>query len=282
MEPYILKRNPYLNVTLDAAKSHIRMALKRLEDAAKGLEFEPEKHKYFLYGTELSSVSSVVEHFAPFDTAAKAAQVAANPRHPLFGKDVKEIIAIWEEKRDKAAAAGTKVHAFAEACFLFMCGLENEIEAEFRDRVKPEGLEARDPKEISVARWWNDQDWTRYVPVAKEVRLVNPECGYAGTFDLLLYDLMEEGFVLKDYKTNEDLHKWYGDMLTPPLNMLRADDVGKYTVQQTLYMIVLRLIGLLILRCELIWLKEDSYEDVPLDVRYDRVIAYTVKNYLKS
>ena len=280
MQPYLLTRNPYLHVTLDAAKDVVASALERLRDASEGLEFDAEKHRYFLYGKELTGVSSIVEHFAPFDTEAKAAQCAVNPKHPLYGKDPKEIVAIWEQKRDAAADAGTKVHAFAEACFLYMCGREDEIEPTYRVRITPNGFLAAEAKEISVAKWWASQDWARYVPVAKEVRLVDPTMGYAGTFDLLLYDLMEEAFVLKDYKTNEDLNRWYGDMLLAPLNMLKANDIGKYTVQQTLYTLALRGIGFDVRRSELVWLRENDFQDVALDLRYSKVIAYTVKNLL--
>lgn len=275
---YHLRKNPLAITTAQSAREMTGRAEQRLKDASAGLVFDPVPHTYTLYGKPLSSVSNIVGHFAPFDTAAKAEAVSKNPKHPLYGKTPEEIIAIWEEKRDAAAAAGTQVHAFGEACCLWMTGREDEIEPEYRDRVTADGLAAISPKEEAAARWWESLDWSRYAVVAKEARIVNPELRYAGTFDLLLYDTWNDGFALKDYKSNEDLYKWYGDYLLPPLNMLRSNDIGKYTVQQSLYSIELRNIGLRVVSNELIWLKDDGFfEAVALETRYQKVIEYAVR-----
>lgn len=275
---YFLKKNPAIRYTQQAAQSVVESARKILADSTEGLEFEPVEHKYFLHGKELRSVSSIVDGFAPFDTRAKAEKASKNPKHEHFGKSVDEILAIWEENRNRASSDGTQVHAFGEACCLWMLDREDEIEEAYRDRITSEGLAANSPKEIAVAKWWNDVDWSRYAFVAKETMVANPVLGYAGTFDLLLYDLIETVFRMKDYKTNKDLFKWYGDQCLPPLNMLRANDIGKYTIQQTLYAIQAGNVGLRIGSSDLIWLKEDEeYEEVPIDMRFARVIAYAVK-----
>lgn len=264
--------------TAEAVHDKVAWARERLADSSAGLTFEPGEHRYFLGGREMRSVSSIVEHFAPFDSIAMAKKCAANPKHPLYGKTEEEILAAWAEKRDAAAAAGTRVHAFGEACYLYLCGQEDQIDAQFLDRVTSEGLAAVEPKEIACARWWAERDWSRYTVVAKETRIVNPELGYAGTLDLLLYDRLNDAFPINDYKSNEDLYKWYGDMLLPPLNMIRSNDVGKYTLQQTAYTIQMRNAGLRVPTNELIWLREDGeYETVPLDMRYDKVVAFAIR-----
>lgn len=279
---YYLKKNPFTKVTQEAARDVIETTKMRLEDSTQGLVFNEEEHRYFLHGRELRSVSSIVEEFAPFDTRAKAEKASTNPRHEYYGKSVDEIIALWEENRDRAAAAGTQVHAFGEACFLWMLGREDEIEEQFRDRITAEGLAAVTPKEESCAKWWNDLEWQRLAVVAKETRVANPVLGYAGTFDLLLYDLFDAVFRMKDYKSNEDLTKWYGDMCLPPLNMLRANDVGKYTIQQNSYAIELDNIGIQLGSIDLIWLREDAYEEIPIDMRYRKVISYAIKTKLQQ
>lgn len=273
---FVLHKNPAIHASAEAAAEPIRDARQRLADASRGLTFEPEEHRYFLGGRELRSVSSIVEHFAPFDTVATARRCAVNPRHPLYGKTPEEIIELWTLKRDNAAEAGTRVHSFGEACCAFLLDREDEMEPRFREMITEEGLVATEPKDVAVARWWAENDWTRYAFVAKETRIVNPTLHYAGTFDLLLYDLMLQGFAQKDYKTNEDLYKWYGDMLVPPLNRIKSNDIGKYTVQQTLYTIELRNIGIPIISNDLIWLRENEYETVPLDMRYDKIVSYAV------
>ena len=279
---YHLRRNPLFAVTAEVVREKKEWARQRLADSSRGLSFEPEQHRYFLAGRELLSVSSVVERFAPFDGEAMAKRCSLNPKHPLYGKSVGEILAIWTQKRDSAAAAGTLVHSFAEACCRFMEGRDDLVEEAFRDRLTADGLAAVTPKEEAVARWWAEADWGRYAVVATETRIVNPVLQYAGTFDLLLYDAASDSFSLRDYKTNEDLMKWYGEMMRPPLNMLRSSDIGKYTVQQTLYSIQLRNIGLRVDDNVLVWLKEDGYEKVPLETRYDKVISYAVKQLINN
>lgn len=276
---YLLRQNPTLlerlaDPSVKAAVGRIRTLL---ADSSRGVVFDPVPHTYRIAGTEVPSVSSVVGRFHVFDDRAKAQQCSLNPRHPLYGHTPEEILSVWHDKRDRAAADGTAVHAFGEACFLYMCGRQDEIEEAFRDRITPEGLAAEKPKEESLARWWADCDWTRYVPVAKETVVYNPVLRYAGTFDLLLLDIPAGTALIKDYKTNEDLNRWFGDWLLPPLDCIKSNDEGKYTVQQNLYDIQVRNIGVPTGEPALIWLREDGYQEVPIPTRYQKLIAFALK-----
>lgn len=273
---YFLRKNPLIHQSGEYARDRILDANQRLADSTVGMTFDPVPHTYTLHGRRLASVSDIVKIFAPFDTRAKAEQASRNPRHEHYGKTVDEIVAIWEDKRDRAAEDGTRLHAFGEACYLYLLDREDEIEEPFRERLTSQGLAAEEPKEISLARWWAEYDWSSHAIVAKETRIANPALGYAGTFDLLLYGLRDDAFHMKDYKSNADLHKWYGDMLKAPLNVLKANDIGKYTLQQTAYTIQLRNIGLKVSSNELIWLREDCYQVERLEMRYDRLISYAI------
>ena len=288
---FVLRKNPLILASAEAAAEPLRRARQRLADATEGLVFEPEAHRYRFAGRELRSVSSIVEHFAPFDTIATAKKCAANPKSPYYGQSVEEILDLWELKRDNAADAGTRLHAFGEACCSFLHDREDEIAPEYRERINDEGLVAVEPKEEALARWWDETDWSRYAVVAKETRVMNPGLRYAGTFDLLLYDRWNMGFAMKDYKSNEDLYKWYGDKLLPPLDQLNSNDVGKYTVQQTLYAIALKNIEIgNLVAADLIWLKEDGYENVafefnardPHELKYEKLIAFAVKQLINQ
>ena len=252
-------------------------ALELLRDSADGLTFYPEEHRYFLGEKELVSVSTIVKEYAPFDVQAAAVRASKNIKHEHYGKTPEEILSIWKEKGQAAADAGTEVHNFGEACFCIKEGHEEQMEDRFRQRLADDGLEAADGKEEALARWWDQLDLDRYVLVAKETRIVNPEMGYAGTIDLLLYDLNEHCYVLKDYKTNADLYRWYGKMLRPPLSIIRDNDHGKYTLQQNLYRIQLENIGINVGHMDLIWLKEDgTFEEVRLE-NYDKLVRYAMK-----
>lgn len=274
---FYLPKSPEAIQSCQEASAYIDWARQRLNDASQGLEFNEEQHRYFFYGREMRSVSSIVEHFSPFDSEAAAKRVSKNPRHELFGKSVEEILAVWDDKARTAASAGTCIHAFGEACALWVTGNDDAIAPEFRDRITADGFAAESPKEISCALWWDQLNWKRYAFVAKETRVVNPMLGYAGTFDLLLYDKLNDYFCIRDYKTNEDLFKWFSEMLLPPLSMIKRNSVGEYTVQQNLYDINLCNLGIPTGDILLIWLKEDNFEEVQIDKRYQKVIEYAVK-----
>lgn len=249
-----------------------------LRDSAHGLRFEAEEHRYFLGGRELRSVSSIVESYAPFDAMAAAKHVSRNRRSPMYGKTPGEIVSIWRAKGDEACAAGSAVHAFAEACFTVATGHPEDIAAELQGRfMAGRGLRADNAKEAAAARWWADLDTSRYMPVARETMLANPAYNYAGTLDLLLFDMQEKHYVLKDYKTNADIYRWYGKWLRPPLTPIKDNDVGKYTLQQNLYKIQLDNIGVDVGAMDLIWLKDDgSYEEVHIK-DYSRLVRYAME-----
>lgn len=261
------------------AEKVVEKARRLLRDASDGLIFEPQEHKYFLGEREMTSVSGVIKEFAPFDAVKVAKGCSKNPKHELYGKSVDEILAVWEEKKNAAAAAGTEVHEFGEACGLFWQGREEEIPPKYRERILPEGFAPVSPKEEAMVAWWNTLDQQRYIVVASEGRIVNPVLGYAGTFDLLLYDIYEQVFLLKDYKTNEDLFKWFGAYMEAPLSVLKNSDIGKYTMQQNMYGIQLDNIGIKTDIMHLIWLKADgTFDEVPLENRYRKIISFALTN----
>lgn len=265
------------------AEKKVETARRLLADASEGLVFEPIEHKYMLGEREMTSVSVMIKHFAPFNATKAAEGCSKNPNHDLYGKSVQEIIAIWEEKRDAAAAAGTEVHGFGEACCLFWQGREAEINEKYRERILPEGFAALSPKEEAVVKWWNDLDPNRYMVVACEGRIVNPILGYAGTFDLLLYDMATKAYMLKDYKTNEDLFRSFGAKMEAPMTPLKNDDIGKYTMQQNMYGMQLDNIGIPTNIMDLIWLKSDgSYQEVELDNTCKPLIKYALEQLTKN
>lgn len=278
------QRDVLTGPALEEATHAWQYANTRLADATAGLAFDPVPHVYKFGGVVIPGVSSIVEHFDPFDVVACAERCSKNRRHEMFGKPVEDILAIWERRGAESSDAGTTVHEFGEACFLCKAGQADRIEGPLKERLAADGtLEAASPKEEAVARWWDSMDLGRYVLIAKETRVYNPQLRYAGTFDVLLYDLLMHSYALKDYKTNKDLFRWYGDYLRAPLSPLKANDEGKYTVQQNLYRIELENIGLKVGSMDLVWLKEDgTFQEVPLSPEYGRLVSYAAGIYLKE
>lgn len=277
------KPGPSSEKLREEAKAIMEQARRLLRDASEGLVFEPVQHRYTLGDREMESVSVIIKEYTSFDPQKTAEGCSRNPKHEHYGKSVQEILDIWEDKKNAAAAAGTQIHEFGEACCLFWEGRPALIGEPYSSRIHPEGFIATSPKEAAMTAWWNDLDPDRYCIVAKEARVVNPILGYAGTFDLLLYDMVDKVFELKDYKTNENLHRWFGNHLKTPLNRIKDSDIGKYTLQQNMYGIQLENIGIPTSRMHLIWLKEDgTYEEVRLDDKYRKIITYALETRIKE
>ena len=283
---YQLKRKTIVAQAKPETVEAVRRASVLLRDSTSDLVFDPVPHEYKVGGRAVPSVSSVIEKYANFDAPATAASCSRNPKSPYYGQKVEDILKGWEDNANAASSAGSAVHAFGEACFLWTNGREEEIDKEFVGRISADGFAAESPKEIAVARWWENLDTERYAPAIKETPLFNPELNYAGTPDLLLYDTVDGCFRMKDYKTNKDLHDWYGKFMKGSFNkVIKDNDYGHYTVQQILYWIELLNLGLNVKSADLIWLKEDgNYEEVSIDYRYASLIYNTIKrdNALKN
>lgn len=85
-----------------------------------------------------------------------------------------------------------------------------------------------------------------------------------------------EGFVLMDYKTNQSLTSAYSrdhsKMLLPPFGDLYEEPLGDYTIQLSLYALMLEDIGINVLDRVLVWLKDDgTYETHSLPDVSDRL-----------
>ena len=272
---YTLKRNARAREAFARGREIASRTLRKVTDATIGLEFDPEEHLYRFYGRTLTGVSTIVEAHTTFDPIAASEKASKNARHPLFGHDPEEIRKIWSDKGKAAADAGTLVHAFGEACCLLLEGREDELPQAYADRLGPDGLSCESPKEEALARWWDSLDWDTMCPVLKETPLVNPLVGYAGTPDLLFANLRRGTFHQKDYKTNEDLFRWYGSYLKAPLSCLKDNDIGKYTVQQTLYGAALRQMDVPVATMDLVWLRPDGeFQEVPLPLQYEKLVLY--------
>jgi len=241
-------------------------ALRRLLDGNMELIFEPEGHTYTYHGESMRSVSSIIEDYSKFDAAKTARSCSLNQHHELYGVPPEEIMAIWKRNADEAAAAGTAVHSFGEAQYMLRLGLTDDLEGDMRSRYDNDRLSPYSPKEAALAAWWDSLDNSRWLPVAKETSIVNSALGYAGTFDLLLYDMETGTFALRDYKTNRDIHAAYRTKMKAPFDYLPDASIGHYTLQMGLYTLQLENLGLPVSGASLIWLRQDgTYEEIAVE-----------------
>lgn len=207
------------------------------------IQFKEKEHEYMVKGKVLTPTSNKVgDYYRKFPVEQASKNYAK--KHGLKQKDV---IAMWNKKRDDACDLGTEVHYFGEQYML---------------RNKNYPIKDDDPlrkrKEQVIKFWDNLPD--HYSCIAIEQRMFNEKYDYAGTTDFLLFDERNSSIVVGDYKTNGDLFKTYGNFMEPPFEYLEDMPFNHYQLQLSLYQILLEEIGLPVSNRVVVWLKEDEYK----------------------
>lgn len=238
---------------------------KDLQSLFEGLYFNEQYHTYTVDGKRYPSATSMLNGFViPFDRG-KAQWVAKSRKITK-----KEVLREWDENRDAAAYMGTRVHNFAEDY-----ALANITKA---DNLKPSCN-----KELGVIQFFMDiRD--RYEIISVELRMYSKEYNFAGTADLILYDKEEDKYILADWKTNKDIHKNHANQkLLHPFDDILDTPLNKYTIQLSLYEMLLKGVNIEIEERWIIWLKEDPdnmkfYQTFKGESRVDRLEKYYDKS----
>lgn len=250
-------------------------------DTFKELVFIEEGHKYFLHGKEITCVSNVTHMYKPeFDTDAIAKRTYEwnfdDPDSKYYHKTVEEIKAMWKEKSTHACEHGTERHEFGESCFYYMTKQYDKILPAFKDRLTEDGgFRAEYAKEEAIVKLYEDLP-VCFIPILSETKVYDEELGYSGTFDILFYydpelDISkkrgQEGLVVFDWKTNEDLYKNFKDKrLLAPFEALKDMPLSIYKLQLSLYQNCLEKIGLKVVARRILWLRESGeYEKINLE-----------------
>lgn len=244
------------------------------------LQFDPGPHEYRLRGNILPSVSSVVHKFKREENFQEIAKNYARKN----GYTAQYWLDKWKFNNLRATITGTLVHEYGESLGWLLSGHPELI----GDRNLPKYIESKGwliptrPKEEAVLKFWEDLHPSLKFILA-EARVYSgkgPESTvnnqFAGTFDLLMYytdpsgNKENDGVVIFDYKTNksltDDFSREHGRTLLPPFTKYLDESLSIYTLQQSLYALCLRGIGLPVKGLRLVWLKEDgTYEIVKVD-----------------
>ncbi|MBO7137449.1 MAG: hypothetical protein J6V92_03165 [Bacteroidaceae bacterium] len=253
-----------------------RRVLREFQD----LEFYEEGHRYVLNGQSLPSVSNVAHRFIrePFNEQLQAKRYAEK-----HGETPEHWIQQWRQNSFRATTLGTKTHAYGESLGYLRAGMPERICPLIQPQYMPEYdfLAPIHPKEEAVLKFMNEMPCSMHLVIneAKVHSGKNP-CQernlrekIAGTFDMLYYqdgtDGQPEGFVILDYKTNANLaseyNRKYGKMLREPFNAMTEEDLSLYTIQLSLYALMLEDIGIPIISRRIVWLKDSEYQIVPVE-----------------
>ena len=261
-------------------------ARQRVLDEFQDLEFYDEGHRYLLHGRQLPSVSNVAHRFirVPFDEQRQATRYAE--RH---GETPEHWIQQWRQNAFRAKTLGTKTHAYGESLGYLRAGLPERICPSILPQYMPEYrfLAPLHPKEEAVLKFMGEMPQSMHL-VLNEARAYSgknpcPEQNLkeqlAGTFDMLYYndgtDGQPEGFIILDYKTNSslqnDYNRRFGRVLREPFADMTEDDLSIYTIQLSLYALMLQDIGIPIIARRIVWLKDAEYEIIPVSDLTDKL-----------
>lgn len=205
-----------------------------IKEAFQDIEFIDWNHTYLHKPTQkyLPSVSKKYKQFeTPFDPSI--ARFIA----PKMGLTEAELLDQWKEKGKLSAERGTRIHKFAEDYYI-----NNSLQPNCK-------------AEEGVIEFFKDHP--NYIIIDQEVILFNNFYNYAGTMDLLIYDIDTEGFLILDWKSNDDLFKNYKKKtLLEPFTDYLQNPLNLYKIQLNLYDMCLEEKGFDIDKRIIIWLKE--------------------------
>ena len=240
------------------------------------IKFQEEGHVYTIDGTTPESVSTVAHRFIaePFDDEKQAVSYAA--RH---GKTPEHWLQQWRQNSFRATTLGTKTHEFGESLAYLRAGHPEMIcESVRRQYLEEYGyLAPIHPKEEAVVKFLDGMPDSMHLvlneakvcsgrnPVAER----NLEELLCGTFDMLYYYDGSDGngtpgFVVLDYKTNSqltnDYNKRFRRMLLPPFDDMVEQPLSLYSIQLSLYALMLEDIGIPVIDRRLVWLTDEGPE----------------------
>ena len=200
-------------------------------------KFDPIKHKYTLNGEHYISVTQFISKFhKPFETdfwSKKKAEEAGVPQE--------KILLEWRQLNDRANEIGTATHNWIENYY-------NRIYQELPNDI--DVIDRINKFNIAYSKWL-----FKLKPIKFEQRVFSTKWKIAGMLDsLFLYN--GNAFIL-DWKTNKkfthDEHEdgKYEKLLTP-FNTCFKNHLNEYSIQVSLYKLILKEIGIDIKACYLL------------------------------
>lgn len=216
------------------------------------INFESSTHSYTnADGKQYISVSELIKYYTPvFDEDGFIAGRVAKSRGCL----VSDVLAEWNDKKQRSIDKGNEFHFAAEKL------------------IKKEKLTARE-KEITKGLSEFKKSFTGKLQT--ECRVWNDFYEVAGTTDLV--ESFKHKVNVYDYKTNEEIKRSskYNQFLLHDLDFLEDCEYAKYSIQLSLYALLLELSGLKIGKLTILWVDQE-YNIHPIPVSYLRHTAEVI------
>lgn len=225
------------------------LAIKNKHERDLHIEFEEESHKYTILcdpNSKYTSVTTYVhEQFEKFDADMIIGRMMSSPywnNNKYFGKTPFEIKKLWEDNRDQAAEAGTKMHY--------------DIECHYNDIVvQNDSIEYK---------YFNDflEKHKHFTAFRTEWVIFDTELKLAGSVDMVFYNEKDNSYYIYDWKRCREIKKSNGYnkySINPILNELPDTNYWHYTLQLNIYKALLeKNYGITIAGCVLVCLHPDN------------------------
>jgi ATP-dependent exoDNAse (exonuclease V) beta subunit len=214
--------------------------------------FDPIKHKYTYQGETFISVTQYISKFhKPFDTEYWSKKKAVDG-----GVDQEVILAEWKQKNDRANFIGTSTHNW----------IENYYNKLYQDLPSDMDVIERINKfNIIYAKFLH-----KLTPIKFEQRVFSKKLKIAGMIDsIFMYD---DKVVILDWKTNKkfttnDSDYGMSENLLEPFNSYYKNHLTEYSIQVSLYSLILSEIGIDVRKCYLVHIGPEG--DAVIHKAYD-------------
>ncbi len=189
--------------------------------------FNAKSHTYYLGSQALIPVTSIVKWLTPEFRSEEMLESKAIE----LGKSKADIQAEWDLKRDAGLDKGTRVHNY----------IENVLEGRDPRLLLSVNDHLHEMKQFDIA--WGRMCSNLSAKFArKEWTVGDSELGVAGRVDAILKVIIdsEERLCLFDWKTGKFMIRRYArEMMLPPFDDLPCCEEIKYSIQLSLYRLII-------------------------------------------
>jgi PD-(D/E)XK nuclease superfamily len=258
----------------DGALSWQRLAVKNAHPRDALISFEEETHTYTIKGEKegwISCTGFIHGFFQEFNADVVISKMMASskwPENKYYGKTVEEIKKIWDDNRDEASGAGTRMH----------------LDIEHYNNAEPVGnLEGDDWKPQEGAEWSYFLEYERkhrirrgFVPYRTEWLVFKEDIKLAGSIDMV-YKKPDGTFAIYDWKRAKEMkyeNKFQSGL--PPLDHLPDTNYWHYSLQLNVYRrMIEELYGCVVSEMALVVLhpNNETYKVIALNRMDDEVTA---------
>jgi len=206
-------------------------------------KFDPIKHRYTYDGEYFIPVTQFISRFhEKFDS-----EFWSKSKAEELGKTTEEILEEWKILNDRGNEIGKKTHLWIENYFL-KTYQELPLDLDIIDRIN----------KFNIAY---SKFLYKLVPITFEQMIFSKKWKIAGTMDSLFF--YKEKIIIIDWKTNKEFtddehYKGRFQKLLSPFDGYYKNNFNEYSIQVSLYRLILKEIGINIQGCYLLHIGPSS------------------------